>query len=411
MTLRSLESLVLPVEKRDPKTTGRSTIRYIDIGSLDGGGISATAPIDSSTAPTRARQIVREGDVLFSTVRPYLRKIARVPKELDGEFASTGFCVLRPSTEIDSRYLFHYLTSEHALNQVLPLQRGVSYPAVSDRDILGLTLNLPSMDEQLRVVDVVEGYFSRLDAADMALTRAARRVDGVVASLLTGETGGDYRCMPLSELAIRASYGTSEKCTVDGPGPVVVRIPNVVDGGIDLTDSKHVLNPNADVSAKLVHEGDVLIIRTNGSQDLIGRAATVGPGVTAAFASYLIRYQVRTELVLPEWVVAVLSSPRTRVEIQRAAASSAGQYNLSLAKLGPLQIPVPPLDEQKTRLARIASVQDQTRRLTVTAKTAALRSTSLRRAVLTGALTGNLSGRASESDRIEELAHATQNPR
>jgi type I restriction enzyme S subunit len=270
---------------------------------------------------------------------------------------------------------------------------------------------VPAEREQIRIVAILEEHLSNLDAAGVSLAHAVQKAAALRASALATEIPSDDPHMTLAELAARSGYGTSEKCTLDGVGPVVVRIPNVVDGRVDMGEAKRVVNPNADVSFAMLREGDVLIVRTNGSRELIGRAAVVDSALKAAFASYLIRYQFRADLVHPEWVVAALASPGLRGQIERAAASSAGQYNLSLAKLNPLRIPVPSLEEQNVRLARLDSWQRQTRRLAVSAAECTTRSTFLRRALLGAAFSGQLLGRASDLDRIEEMADASNYPR
>jgi len=139
------------VKSLDPKTLGVQEFKYVDIGSISAD--LETPRIETSTttteAPSRARQHLASGDVVFSTVRPYQKKIALINDDLDGEIASTGFCVLRPKSHaLDSRYLFHYLKSDMLLNQVLPLQRGASYPAVGDSDVKQATIPLPDLETQ-----------------------------------------------------------------------------------------------------------------------------------------------------------------------------------------------------------------------------------------------------------------------
>jgi len=200
----------------------------------------------------------------------------------------------------------------------------------------------------------------------------------------------DGDATPLGELAIDAGYGTSEKCVPDGPGPAVVRIPNLIDGRIDLADEKRIASASADVERSRLTPGDLLIVRTNGSVDLIGRSAVVQEGVDAAFASYLIRYRLRRDLVLPEWVQAMLTTPQVRTRIVALAASSAGQHNLSLGKLNPLEIPVPTLDAQKAGMRRLAQLDDQIARLRKELTAGQSRAGSLRRSVLAAAFAGEL---------------------
>lgn len=100
--------VVEPVASSDPRACPAARVDYIDIGSIDSerGVVSAPKSILGSEAPSRARQAVLPGDVLFSTVRPYLRAIAPVPS-LQQPVASTGFCVLRPAAGVDRRYLLY----------------------------------------------------------------------------------------------------------------------------------------------------------------------------------------------------------------------------------------------------------------------------------------------------------------
>jgi len=196
--------------------------------------------------------------------------------------------------------------------------------------------------------------------------------------------------VPLAELAWDSGYGTSEKCVADGPGVPVVRIPNLVDGAVNLTDEKRVADSSADVSSSMLATGDLLIVRTNGSVDLIGRSAAVQDDIDAAFASYLIRYRLRGDLVRPSWVQAMLSTPQVRRKIEPMAASSAGQHNLSLAKLDPLELPVPSLEQQDAGLARFREVEEMVAVLRSEISRARSHSTALRRSLLAAAFSGQL---------------------
>jgi len=386
----TLKDVCLPVMKADPIDLGRRTIRYIDIGGVDGVRhiLSAVPEIDASGAPSRCRQIVHAGDTVFSTVRPYLEKIAHVDGSLDGEFASTGFCVLRPGPRLLPKYLYYFSISPSMLGQVLPYQKGVSYPAVLDKEVRATAIPVPPLDEQRRIVELLEDHLSRLDAADAGLASSMHLLDALKRSVLAELHDGEP--VPLAELAWDSGYGTSEKCVTDGPGVPVVRIPNLADGVVDLTDEKCVADVNADVSSSMLAAGDLLIVRTNGSVDLIGRSAVVQDGIDAAFASYLIRYRFRKERVRPAWVQAMLSTPRVRRTIEPLAASSAGQHNLSLAKLDPLTVPVPPLEQQDTGLARLREVDGNAASLRSDIERAQSHCAGLRRSLLAAAFSGQL---------------------
>src|SRR6266540_2415163 len=102
-------AVLLPVDKIDPQSDPDRQVRYIDISSIDNvaNRIGETKSFRLKDAPSRARQIVKTGDVLFSMVRPYLRNIAAVCSEFDQQIASTGFSVLRAAEGIEPAFIFY----------------------------------------------------------------------------------------------------------------------------------------------------------------------------------------------------------------------------------------------------------------------------------------------------------------
>ena len=167
-----LATITNRVTKVNPKEFTRSEFFYVDISSVDSTKniVSEPQSVPSAKAPSRARQLLANGDTVFSTVRPYLRKIGWIPESLSGEVASTGFCVLRAKSDIlDPRFLYYFAISDSLLDQVIPLQRGVSYPAIRDKDLLASKIPLPPIDEQKRIVEILEEQLSRLDAALVGL--------------------------------------------------------------------------------------------------------------------------------------------------------------------------------------------------------------------------------------------------
>ncbi|MGB3954314.1 MAG: hypothetical protein WBL05_03355 [Brooklawnia sp.] len=94
---------------------GDEGFQYIDLTSVDRvtRRIGETATITAGAAPSRARQIVRAGDVIFATTRPTPMRVAVIAQEYDGQIASTGYCILRPNQdEILTNFLAHVLGTE-----------------------------------------------------------------------------------------------------------------------------------------------------------------------------------------------------------------------------------------------------------------------------------------------------------
>ena len=180
------------------KADGRE-ISYIDISSIDNVANKIVTPkrLKLSEAPSRARQVVQTGDVLFSTVRPYLRNIAAVPATLDGEIASTGFAVLRAADGIDPAYLFYKAFSRDFVAALTGEQYGVSYPAVKDEQVRAQPFELPPTREQHRIVAKIEELFSELDKAveSLTLTRAQLKTyrQALLKAAFEGKLTGDWR--------------------------------------------------------------------------------------------------------------------------------------------------------------------------------------------------------------------------
>lgn len=115
----------------DENTPGDYAFKYIDISSVSfENGIDLGQDIEFSQAPSRARRIVKKGDVLVSTVRTYLRAIADIDWEADNVVASTGFAVFSPNDTIIPRFMAYAVKSSDVINQICSNSKGVSYPAI-----------------------------------------------------------------------------------------------------------------------------------------------------------------------------------------------------------------------------------------------------------------------------------------
>ena len=191
--LCEIGDVLQPVEMTKKNEEDRE-ISYIDISSIDNetNRIANPKRIKLSEAPSRARQKVRVGDVLFSTVRPYLRKIAAVDHEFDGEIASTGFVVLRGAAGIEPRYLFYKCISHDFVTALTGEQYGVSYPAVKAEQVRARPLELPPTHEQRRIVERIDALFEEINRGIGSLQAAKTTLALYRRSLLTSAYLGRF---------------------------------------------------------------------------------------------------------------------------------------------------------------------------------------------------------------------------
>ena len=188
----ALAELVVDVGAINPGNDPEAAICYIDIGAIDSAAGTVATPkiVKGCDAPSRARQRIKTGDVLFSLVRPGLRAIASVPA-LSNPVASTGLCVLSAAAGVEPRFLYHWVRHEEFLRAVVALQRGVSYPAVRAVDLLRQTVPLAPSLEQAKIVEKLEALLSDLDAGVAELHAAQRKLTVYRQSVLKAAVEGN----------------------------------------------------------------------------------------------------------------------------------------------------------------------------------------------------------------------------
>ncbi|WP_126146595.1 restriction endonuclease subunit S [Synechococcus elongatus] len=156
----SFNDEVLP-ESTDPDLE----IEYVDIGSVSlADGIEKTEVMKFADTPSRARRIVRDGDVIVSTVRTYLKAIAPIRKPPKNLIASTGFAVIRPTPSIDSHFLSFSLQSSGFIDAVISRSSGVSYPAINSSEMARISIPVPSDEEQIAIASFLDRETAKIDA-------------------------------------------------------------------------------------------------------------------------------------------------------------------------------------------------------------------------------------------------------
>lgn len=135
------------VEATDPEYE----FDYIDIGSVKyGEGVTSVQRMAFKDAPSRARRIVKNGDVIISSVRTYLKAVALIEESEIQQIASTGFVVLR-ANRIDPLYLYYAVLSDRFISTVEANSTGMSYPTINASRLVSFKIPVPPKDEQKRI--------------------------------------------------------------------------------------------------------------------------------------------------------------------------------------------------------------------------------------------------------------------
>jgi len=139
-------------------------IDYVEISGVSlAHGIEAVQRVAFGQAPSRARRKVRTGDILISTVRTYLRAIAKVDDASPDLIASTGFCVVRPSDGVHSGFIGWAAKSEPFVSEVVARSVGVSYPAINASELVNIQVPLPTLETQRRIARFLDEKTMQID--------------------------------------------------------------------------------------------------------------------------------------------------------------------------------------------------------------------------------------------------------
>jgi type I restriction enzyme S subunit len=158
----------------------------------------------------------------------------------------------------------------------------------------------------------------------------------------------------LGKLAHSLRYGTSAKCSYENVGVPVLRIPNVENGRINIEDLKFGPLPDREAKELRLHLGDILMVRSNGSLNLVGRPALVeSHAVGFCYAGYLVRVRSSAVHLDARYLVLVLNSAHVRDQIELPIRTTVGLKNVNATELSGLTIPLPPLAEQHRIVAKV----------------------------------------------------------
>ena len=163
--------------------------QYIDLTTVSMGRFIHNPSVTTfSQAPCRARRLLKKGDILFSTVRPYLCGIILVDFDADNFVASTGFAVLHPiNQKINRSYLYHYLFSDDIITQGQHLLSGSNYPALNTCDVERLGIWMPTnINEQQAIADILSAADREIDLLEKELVQQEQKKKSLMQLLLTG---------------------------------------------------------------------------------------------------------------------------------------------------------------------------------------------------------------------------------
>ena len=319
-------------------TTGRSNtaIPYLEAAFLRG----RSAPQYILLKDTNSLVLTDETDTLILWDGANAGDIFRGQ---NGVVVSTMARVRTTTGQLLPGFLYYSITLHSS--QLRETAAGSTVPHVRGKVVDDLLIPLPPIPVQERIIQILQ----KAEDVRMKRMNALELAEAILPAMyrdVFGEPQANPRNWTIDVLGsylIDTRYGTSDRTGEHEEGIPVLRIPNVIRRTIDTTDLKYLQVSRKDKERLLLSAGDILVVRTNGNKDYVGRCAVFDLEAEYLFASYLIRLRVDTSRLNPHYAVAYLATAMGRREIDTNSRTSAGQYNISVEGLKAIRIPIPPL--------------------------------------------------------------------
>lgn len=161
-------------------------IEYIDISSVTPGSINVTALYDFKDAPSRARRVVKHGDIIWSCVRPNRKSYSVIWQPAPNLIASTGFAVITP-TALPTAFLLQATTTESFVGYLENHARGAAYPAVVASDFERAEILVPSASHVRDFNEQAEPLLSQASILSLQNKKLRAARDLLLPRLMSGE--------------------------------------------------------------------------------------------------------------------------------------------------------------------------------------------------------------------------------
>jgi type I restriction enzyme S subunit len=362
---KTLGEVLEKTETVNPLQSPNAEFDYIDVSSVSNTTfeIQETQRLKGKDAPSRARKLVRTNDIIFATIRPTLQRIAVVPEHLDKQVCSTGYFVLRPKQGIDHRFVFYSLLTENFTGQMESLQKGASYPAVTDGDVRAQEIPVPPLAEQQRIVGLLDEAFEGLATAkanaEKNLQNARALFESHLQSVFTQRDPGWVEHTLGDLIEIQNGYAFKSTDYTDA-GYFVIRISNVQDGEITLANPRFIKLADKKLERFILNDGDILISLTGN----IGRVGIIQEDqLPAVLNQRVARITVKDRSADRDFLFRFLSSRTFRESLQEAGHGAA-QQNVSTKEIEAVRLSLPNKKEQRRIVEEFDNFAEETQRLT-----------------------------------------------
>lgn len=335
-------------------------LRYIGLETIESGTGAFLSGALSKTPEVPQANSFRFGaqHVLYGKLRPYLNKVA-LPN-FEGK-CSTEIIPLRPRPGLDRSYLSLFLRSASVVERISNRTAGARMPRADMNFVLDLEIPLPPLDEQRCIADLL----TRAEGI-VRLRREAREKAAEIIPAFFFEMFGDpnanlaaWRIAPLSEVAEVISGIAKGRKLVPGEGIELpyMRVANVKDGYLDLSEVKTIEIKRSEVDKLLIQTGDLLMTE-GGDPDKLGRAALWSGEIEfCVHQNHIFKVRCKRNRVLPNYLRSLAGSSYGKAYFLSVAKKTTGIASINKTQLSAFPVLLPPLELQAQFSALVAATE------------------------------------------------------
>lgn len=393
----SINDEALP-ENTDPDTE----IAYLDIGNVNSSGVyEPPVSYRFEDAPSRARRIVKDGDVIISTVRTYLQAIAPIENPPDNLIVSTGFAVIRPKkNELDADFCKYALRESSFLSEVENRSVGVSYPAINSSELGNIPIAVPSLETQRRIAAYLDRETAHIDTLIAAkerllallaekrqalITRAVTR--GLDAGVKMKDSGVAWLGeVPEHWVIERSKWLFFERNERSETGEEELLTVSHITGVTSRSEKEvYMFEAESNEGYKIAYQGDLVINTLWAWMGAMGISPLHGI-VSPAYHVYQL-----SELLDQDYVDAIVRMPIFAAEVTRFSKGVwSSRLRLYPEGLYEVYFPVPPIEEQQQIVEHIKTETTRLDNLRIAAERTITLLKERRSALIAATVTGQI---------------------
>ena len=283
-------------------------------------------------------RLFTKGQILYGSRRTYLKKVAVA--DFDGVTANTTFVLETKNEQVLRHRLIPFIMLSEGFTQwSIMKSKGSTNPYVLFSDLAGYEFELPSIEQQDKLVELLWGFVELQDAYNALL----KQTDELVKSQFI-EQFGDKKTSHLQHISLLITDGTHQPPVFEKSGIPFILVSNLIENKITYDTSKYISEASYDTLIKRtpIEKGDILLT-TVGSY---GHPAIVTSPKRFCFQRHIAYIKPNKELINSIFLHQAILSPMVQEQIEKVVLGVA-QKTLNLSAIRKLEIPLPCLQEQE----------------------------------------------------------------